>query len=905
MARCLGMVVNVYASFYQTLPSSVVKSESSSSASSKTSDAAALDQLTGGAFTAPTTGERSARVREWLASSPTPEQMAEVFRELSHRDKGAAKPLKEKLDELKRAKAQEGLVVEWAAKAQGLLAQDRLNVADAMAWQRDAARAGAPLSREPLAGLKAALTDRVKAIEDLQHRIQVEREAAVLLAQRIEVMSTKPLADSQHVSQSLAADVAQWSAQAQKLAEDVQWNSIDLRYAPMLDNSRAQLTLVWQAFDAALQQAVLALADNTAALPAVPVWADEIRKLRGEALPDKNQPTLSAEETSQAKAHAADKVEAAVKHLATELEQGHGKTLPKMATELRHALKEHARWLSPELEAKAQALLAQAGDLEGWQRWRADQLRQELVGKAEGLIAGPETQRPGGRKIQENLRALREAWKQTDQGGQPNHALWKRFDEACNQAHKVVEQWLEKLKAESAAHRAQRLALVKELEDWAEQHASNTDWKAHARELHRFADAWRNGGHLGEKQFAELQPLWKAAMSKARAPLDAAQATNLAQRHALIEQATVLGAADVLRMDAVRSLQQEWQGLAQAVPLERKLEQKLWDAFRKPIDEAFQRKDAAREKQVAAMSEHDQRVLAAAQALQAANASQDAQQIQVAMAELDAAMRGQAAAVKAAGDAPAEQDAANAQAAPAAEATDETPVAPAPAAPRKLVAMRGDDRPGMKKTEPAPAGRGQRDARGPREGGRDAGGRDGRPGAGTGNFAGRRDMGGRDAEPRFQDRGPRLGDAAFRAQRDAIEHAQLALKKLAAQAHGQSVTQLLEAWKARDAALVPSASELGKASASVRQSWVQAVTSTAQSGTGDALLRLEMAAEVPTPAAHVDARRLLQLHMLTRRNDPAPAQTWPQDVARVLGSGWDEDTARRMQPVLKTLLRRV
>ena len=37
-----------------------------------------------------------------------------------------------------------------------------------------------------------------------------------------------------------------------------------------------------------------------------------------------------------------------------------------------------------------------------------------------------------------------------------------------------------------------------------------------------------------------------------------------------------------------------------------------------------------------------------AQALQAANASQDAQQIQLAMAELDAAMRGQAAAVKAA-----------------------------------------------------------------------------------------------------------------------------------------------------------------------------------------------------------------------------------------------------------------
>lgn len=898
-----------------------MKSESSSSASSKSSDAAALDQLTGGAFTAPTTGERSARVREWLASSPTPEQMAEVFRELSHRDKGAAKPLKEKLDELKRAKAQEGLVVEWAAKAQGLLAQDRLNVADAMAWQRDAARAGAPLSREPLAGLKAALTDRIKAIEDLQHRIQVEREAAVLLAQRIEVMSTKPLADSQHVSQSLATDVAQWSAQAQKLAEDVQWNSIDLRYAPMLDNSRAQLTLVWQAFDAALQQAVLAMADSSAALPAVPVWADEIRKQRGEAVPDKNQPELSAEETAQAKAHATDKVEAAVKQLATELEQGHGKTLPKLATELRHALKEHARWLSPELEAKAQALLAQAGDLEGWQRWRADQLRQELVGKAEALMAGPESQRPGGRKIQESLRALREAWKQTDQGGPPNHALWKRFDEACNQAHKVVEQWLEKLKAESAAHRAQRLALVKELETWAEQHASNTDWKAHARELHRFADAWRNGGHLGEKQFAELQPLWKAAMSKARAPLDAAQATNLAQRHALIEQATVLGAADVLRMDAVRSLQQEWQGLAQAVPLERKLEQKLWDAFRKPIDEAFNRKSADRERAVTELSARDRVVVEASKALEAANATGDAQQIRAAMQALEAALRGQAQAAQAVATAPKDEPnqvpvpAESAQDAPkegadggSPEASDDA-AAPAPvAAPkpvaRPVVAVRGDDRPGMKKEAPAAPGRGARpgDRRDARPGDRDAN-RGPRP---DGRFGDRNDRSGRFGDrAEREDRGPRLGDAAFRAQRDAMEHAQQALKKLAAQAHGEALTQLLSAWEKRDAAQVPSAQDLGgRVTPSVRSAWTQAVSAAPKGDAAQALLRLEMAAEVPTPAEHIAARRMLQLQLLTRRNEPAPDQTWGADAAQVLASASDAASARRLQNVLKALLRK-
>jgi hypothetical protein len=89
------------------------------------------------------------------------------------------------------------MAAEWAEKAQALLALAKLNIADAMAWQRDAAKAGAPLSREPLAGLKVQLAERVKGIEDLQHRVQVQREAAVLLAQRIEMLSTKSWRDAQ------------------------------------------------------------------------------------------------------------------------------------------------------------------------------------------------------------------------------------------------------------------------------------------------------------------------------------------------------------------------------------------------------------------------------------------------------------------------------------------------------------------------------------------------------------------------------------------------------------------------------------------------------------------------------------------------------------------------------------
>jgi hypothetical protein len=154
--------------------------------SSKPFDITALDSLTAGIFNAPTSGDRGARLREWLQTEPSEELMSEVYRELSGRDKGVAKLLKEKLDDIKRLHGQESLATEWAQKAEHLLQASRLNIADALAWQRDAAKAGAPLSREPLAGFKQRLTEVVKGVEDLQHQVMVQREAAVLLAQRID-----------------------------------------------------------------------------------------------------------------------------------------------------------------------------------------------------------------------------------------------------------------------------------------------------------------------------------------------------------------------------------------------------------------------------------------------------------------------------------------------------------------------------------------------------------------------------------------------------------------------------------------------------------------------------------------------------------------------------------------------
>ncbi|MFN4121462.1 DUF349 domain-containing protein [Acidovorax sp.] len=898
-------------------------------APAKTHEPHPLDALTGGAFSAATSGERASRIRDWLATQPAPEQLQEVFKELSGRDKGAARAVRERLDEIRRAKGQEAIAAEWAEKAQALLSAPKLNIADALAWQRDAAKAGAPLSREPLSLLKVQVADRVKVIEDLQHRVQVQREAAVLLAQRIEVLSTKPWRDAHAALDVLRADVARWQDQAQELTSDASWASVEARFPPLLDASRTQLLVVWEAFQPAVAQAAAAAEDANAPLPPVPVWADELRAARG--LP--TEAAANAAATAAAKParaakpkvapevleKAASTVRDALATLEKETAEGHGKASAGAAAALRAVLKVHGKYIDNALEQQVHAALVAAGELEGWQRWSADQVREDLVAKAEALLNRPEGQGLGGRKMQETLRSLREQWKQADQGGAPNHTLWKKFDEACNAAHKVVEAWLDKIRAEAAENKAQRLALIEEVKAWAQEHAASGDWKAINRALHQFGDRWREGGHVGEKLFAELQPQWKQAIALAAAPLEAAQKESLARRHSMIEEATALGAAPALRIDAVKALQQRWQAEAQTVPLDRKHEQKLWDAFRKPIDEAFNRKSADRERAATELSARDRVVLEASKALEAANASGDAQQIRAAMQALEAALRGQAQA--AAAVASAQNDVHQKQGAPESEASASASgdaigtgeegggevAAPAPAPPkpaRPVVAVRGDDRPGMKKDAPAAPGRSGRpgDRRDGRSGDRDAG----RGPRGEGRFGDRNDRGGRfsDRAPQ-EDRGPRLGDTAFRAQREAMEHAQLALKKLAAQAHGEALTQLLGAWEKRDAAQLPSAQDLGgRVTQQVRSAWSQSLSAVPQGDASEALLRLEMAAEVPTPAEHIAARRMLQLQLLTRRNDPAPAQTWGQDAARVLATASDAASARRLQNALKTLLRK-
>ncbi len=912
-------------------------------------DLPSLDLATGGAFTAATSGERAARVRAWLATQPEPELMAVVYRELSARDKGAAKALREKLDDLKRERHQSELVEEWVQKGEALRLAPKMALAQALAWQRDAAKAGAPLSKEPLAGLKQALNERIRVIEELQHHAQVLRESAVLLGQRSEVLATKPWQEARSQSETLGQDVTRWLTECDQLTHHSEWPCVDPKYPPALQANAQQVQAVFESFSAALDSAQAAAADAELPLPPVTVWAEEIRRQRGQA---SVAPQTAAAQPAKpridphVRAQAVEAVTPLLRKLEEELAQGHGKATAGAANALRQALREHEAALPERVEHQIQSALAAASELEGWQRWRADQLRTELVAKAEALFkpaaSAAEGQAPaepqpafGGRKMQETLRELREQWKQTDQGGLPNHALWKRFDQACNRAHKVVEAWLEKVRAESTQHREARLQLIEELKAWAAEHAQGPQWKGVAQQLAGFANRWRESGHVSEKVFAELQPLWKAAYQTAQAPFAAAQKAAQARRQALIEEAQALSQRPGLPLDDIKALQQRWQAESQTMALDRRTEQKLWDAFRAPIDALFERKSQERAQQAAAVSAVDRAVLQAAQALEAACKAGDAAAIRAATHALQEAGRGAPApqapetsvqSGRSAPDVPVSAPAAPvSETAPVATALDSEPhsapevsaqpeaaspevASPAAQSPedqpaeaprtvvapvvRKVVAVRGDDRPGMKKAEPAPMGKGPR-----------------KPMQGRPERSDRTDRAPRNdrfapADRGLEARGPRLGDAAFRAMRHAQDMAEQTMRRLAAQAHGEVLTQVLQAWQERRPEPLPSARELGsRVTPAQRQSWAQALAGAPAGSAEQALLRLEIAAEAPTPAQHLEARRAMQLTLLTQRHQASPRETWSQDVEKVLASPHNEDNARRLQTVLKSFLR--
>jgi hypothetical protein len=253
--------------------------------------------------------------------------------------------------------------------------------------------------------------------------------------------------------------------------------------------------------------------------------------------------------------------------------------------------------LSPEQTSHLAKMRSELSHLQGWAKWGGNISREELLKAAEELpgkaLAAPELAKKVG--------GLRERWKSLDtSAGSASKALWERFDAACTLAYAPAAAHFKKLADERQGNLQKAEAIIAEVRQFSStshcegDNAAAADWKAIAFFCDRIAQLWQRLGNIDRKDKKRLDGEFNRIMQLLQQPLALQQQAEVARREILIAEILALNPGDRTTLDAVRALQERWQQLAKALPLERKVEQALWQRFRAACDALFaKRKEAA------------------------------------------------------------------------------------------------------------------------------------------------------------------------------------------------------------------------------------------------------------------------------------------------------------------------
>lgn len=230
--------------------------------------------------------------------------------------------------------------------------------------------------------------------------------------------------------------------------------------------------------------------------------------------------------------------------------------------------------------------------LQGWAKWGGNVSREELIRFVDEL---PQ-QNLAVAELARKVGSMRERWKKLDvASGAAPKPLWERFDSACTLAYAPAAAHFKKL----ADERQQNLQQAQELLAQVVQlntgfDAALADWKQIAGLHQRLRQAWHHLGPIERKDKKRLDSEFERQMNITWQPLQEQRRAEMARREALIAEVENCNPQQRSTLDQLRQLQDRWQELAKALPLERKPEQELWQRFRSACDAVFAaRKESA------------------------------------------------------------------------------------------------------------------------------------------------------------------------------------------------------------------------------------------------------------------------------------------------------------------------
>ena len=386
------------------------------------------------------------------------------------------------------------------------------------------------------------------------------------------------LQQHQAVFDARQAALAEWQAQdAATLDADAlkrAWQALPrLPESSLSDSLQQQFATVLASAPAPVQAAPEAAPAHAAAVPAP-------RKPRQEHAP------VSKEATEQF-VKTLDAMEAALQEGLLHVASEHDKTLRDS---------KHGR-LTPAQADRLAHVRAQFKQLADWARWGGNVSREELVKAGEEL---PAQQLPMA-ELAKKVGSLRERWKSLDTlSGPAPKSLWERFDAACSVAYAPAAQHFKQLAEERHGNAAKAQELIAETAALAAE--ESTDWKHVASASQRLRQAWTRLGTIDRKEKKRLDAEFGAALDALSKPLDTQRQIETARREQLIVEVGLLKPSERNTVDMLKALQDKWQELAKALPLERRAEQALWQRFRAACDDIF-----AKRKETAHAADHERR----------------------------------------------------------------------------------------------------------------------------------------------------------------------------------------------------------------------------------------------------------------------------------------------------------
>ncbi|OEZ68429.1 hypothetical protein JAB5_28720 [Janthinobacterium sp. HH103] len=547
--------------------------------------------------------------------------LEKVHHAMRNTDRRVAKLMQGRIDLIRHQAAETQRAQASIATAQRLLSDDKLSPNQVAELDRQwqvikatpelesafaAARAALAARLEAQVVLQRAVIDTVAAVRALAASGQSAGELAQALA-RLDAEHAQHAQSPERASlpKHLETDFMQAREQAQSALQALQ------QHQAVFDARQLALA-AWQAQDAAtldadtlkrawqalprlpesplsdsLQQQFAALLASAPA-PVVPAAAVDA-PAHGEPAPRKPRQEYApvSKEATEQFFKTLDAMEAALQdgllHVASEHDKTlrdskHGRLTPAQADRLAHVRGEFKR-------------------LADWARWGGNVSREELVKAGEEL---PAQQLPMT-ELAKKVGSLRERWKSLDTlSGPAPKSLWERFDAACSVAYAPAAQHFKQLAEERHGNAAKAQELIAETAALAAE--ESTDWKHVASASQRLRQAWTRLGTIDRKEKKRLDTEFGAALDALSKPLDTQRQIETARREQLIVEVGLLKPSERNTVDMLKALQDKWQELAKALPLERRAEQALWQRFRAACDDIF-----ARRKETAHAADHERR----------------------------------------------------------------------------------------------------------------------------------------------------------------------------------------------------------------------------------------------------------------------------------------------------------